>query len=78
MDLRPEIVDSELTSIPVTLVDTAGTDLWETVGDDSVSKGNEGEAQIVKVSMTATDLWETVWDNSLSKGNKGEDHGGYL
>ena len=25
--------------------------MWETEGDDSVSKGNEGEAQIVKVAV---------------------------
>ena len=49
VDLRPGVEESELTTTPVILIDTAGTDLWETEGDDSVSKGNEGEAEIVKV-----------------------------
>ena len=49
VDLRADVVASELTTVPTVLIDTAGTQLWETDGDDSVSKGNEGEADIVAV-----------------------------
>ena len=58
--MREGIADSDLTAIPLTLIDTAGTDLWETEGDDSVSKGNEGEAQIVKVSPAPTVLLQHI------------------
>jgi hypothetical protein len=37
------------------LIDTAGTDLWETEDlDENVSKGNPGEADIVKVEIMNT------------------------
>ena len=51
VDLRADVVASELTTVPTILIDTAGTQLWETDGDDSVSKGNEGEADIVAVQL---------------------------
>ena len=51
VDLRADVVASELTTVPTILIDTAGTQLWETDGDDSVSKGNEGEADIVAVKL---------------------------
>ncbi|XP_063968826.1 DNA-binding protein SMUBP-2-like [Lytechinus pictus] len=43
----PSIVENENTCIPLLLIDTAGCDVLELELEDEVSKGNEGEADIV-------------------------------
>ena len=43
----PEVNDTELTSLPLLMIDTAGCDLYELQAQDEESKGNEGEADVV-------------------------------
>ncbi|XP_015911293.2 DNA-binding protein SMUBP-2 [Parasteatoda tepidariorum] len=44
----PGVEDNENTSIPLLLIDTAGCDLCELQSEDDESKGNEGEADLVR------------------------------
>lgn len=43
----PEVNDTELTSLPLLMIDTAGCGLYELRSQDEESKGNEGEADVV-------------------------------
>ena len=43
----PEVNDTELASLPLLMIDTAGCDLYELQAQDKESKGNEGEADVV-------------------------------
>ena len=43
----PEVNDTELTSLPLLMIDTAGCDLFELQAQGEESKGNEGEADVV-------------------------------
>lgn len=49
----PNVQDTEETSIPLLLIDTTGCDVTELDVEDEVSKGNEGEADIVSTHVTA-------------------------
>ena len=42
-----DVRDTELTSLPLLMIDTAGCDLYELPAQDEESKGNEGEADVV-------------------------------
>ena len=43
----PGVPETNVTSLPLLLIDTAGCDVGEKEVEDEVSKGNEGEADIV-------------------------------
>ena len=43
----PGVKDTELTSLPLLMIDTAGCDLFELQAQSDESKGNEGEADVV-------------------------------
>ncbi|XP_028399828.1 DNA-binding protein SMUBP-2-like [Dendronephthya gigantea] len=48
----PEVNDTELTSLPLLMIDTAGCDLYELRSQDEESKGNEGEADVVAAHVS--------------------------
>lgn len=43
----PDVKNTDETSAPVVLIDTAGCDMWESVAEDGDTKLNEGEAKVV-------------------------------
>lgn len=47
----PGVQETDETSLPLLLIDTAGCDVREKEVEDEVSKGNEGEADIVAVHV---------------------------
>ena len=47
------VQETDETSLPLLLVDTTGCDVMEMEVEDEVSKGNEGEADIVAAHVTA-------------------------
>ncbi|XP_067902110.1 DNA-binding protein SMUBP-2 isoform X2 [Heterodontus francisci] len=49
----PGVVSTEETKIPLLLIDTSGCGLLELDEDDELSKGNEGEVQIVTMHIQA-------------------------
>lgn len=49
----PEVNETEVTSLPLLMIDTAGCDLHELQAQDEESKGNEGEADIVAAHIDA-------------------------
>lgn len=49
----PGVQETDETSFPLLLIDTAGCDIREKEVEDEVSKGNEGEADIVAAHVTA-------------------------
>ncbi|KAJ7381195.1 DNA-binding protein SMUBP-2 [Desmophyllum pertusum] len=49
----PGIQETDETSLPLLLIDTAGCDVREKEVEDEVSKGNEGEADIVAAHVVA-------------------------
>ena len=49
----PGVENTENTSIPLLFIDTGGCDVVELKLEDEVSKGNEGEADIVTAHVTA-------------------------
>lgn len=49
----PGVQETDETSIPLLLIDTAGCDVREKEVEDEVSKGNEGEADIVAAHVMA-------------------------
>ena len=49
----PGVEDTEDTSLPVLLIDTAGCDVHENEAEDEVSKGNDGEADVVAAHVTS-------------------------
>lgn len=48
----PGVQETDETSLPLLLIDTAGCDVREKEVEDEVSKGNEGEADIVAAHVT--------------------------
>ena len=49
----PGVQETDETSIPLLLIDTAGCDVREKEVEDEVSKGNEGETEIVAAHVAA-------------------------
>ena len=49
----PGVQETDDTSLPLLLIDTAGCDVREKEVEDEVSKGNEGEADIVAAHVMA-------------------------
>ncbi|XP_028515203.1 DNA-binding protein SMUBP-2 [Exaiptasia diaphana] len=49
----PNVQETEETTIPLLLIDTTGCDVMELEVEDELSKGNEGEADIVATHVTA-------------------------
>ena len=49
----PGVQETDETSLPLLLIDTAGCDIREKEVEDEVSKGNEGEADIAAAHVTA-------------------------
>lgn len=49
----PGVQETDETSLPLLLIDTAGCDVREKEVEDEVSKGNEGEADIVAAHVRA-------------------------
>ncbi|XP_070564709.1 LOW QUALITY PROTEIN: DNA-binding protein SMUBP-2-like [Ptychodera flava] len=49
----PDVEDTEVTSVPLLLIDTAGCDLYELDLEDEMSKANEGEVDLVEVHVDA-------------------------
>ena len=49
----PGVKETDETSLPLILIDTAGCDIREKEVKDEVSKGNEGEADIVAAHVMA-------------------------
>ena len=49
----PGIQETDETSLPLLLIDTTGCDIREKEVENEVSKGNEGEADIVAAHVTA-------------------------
>ena len=49
----PGVNDTDDTSLPLLLIDTAGCDVYEMQVEEEVSKGNEGEADIVTAHVSA-------------------------
>ncbi|XP_077978180.1 DNA-binding protein SMUBP-2-like [Glandiceps talaboti] len=47
----PGVADTEETNMSLLLIDTAGCDLYELELDEEMSKGNEGEADLVQVHI---------------------------
>jgi len=48
----PDVQETDETVIPLLLIDTTGCDVTELEVEDEVSKGNEGEADIVSAHVT--------------------------